>query len=60
MRFTLWQCEICKDEFVTDNKSRYQMVGCKCGKSAVDDEEGYTRTIGKPKKLKTFNKTKQR
>jgi hypothetical protein len=51
LRYTLWQCEICEDEFITDCKARHDMVWCKCGKTGVDAEEYYTRCIGEAKFL---------
>ena len=55
LRYTLWQCEICEDEFITDCKARHDMVWCKCKKSAVDAEEWYSRFVGKPKMLEESN-----
>ena len=51
MRYRKWKCEICDDEFVTDNQARWEMVWCKCGETAVDAEEWYTRQFGKPKPI---------
>ena len=55
LRFSLWECEICNDKFMTDSKSRWDMVRCKCGETAVDDEEWYGRFMGKPKLLNQSN-----
>lgn len=35
------------------------MVSCKCGKTSVDDEEWYSRYIGKPKLLQQSDKLKE-
>ena len=60
-KYTLWQCEMCGDEFLTDSKARHDMVWCECKKTAVDAEEGYYRFIGKPKLICEGNiKPKQR
>ena len=40
LRYSLWECELCNDIFITDSKKRWSMVSCKCGKTSVDDEEG--------------------
>ena len=50
LRYSKWQ-----DIFITDSKSRWNMVGCKCGKTAVDDEEWYSRCMGKPQLLTQSN-----
>ena len=55
LRYSKWQCELCEDTFITDSKSRWNMVGCKCGETAVDDEEWYSRFIGKPQLLDQSN-----
>jgi hypothetical protein len=61
LRYTLWECEMCGDEFLTDSEARHDMVWCKCKKTAVDAEEWYTRFIGKPKLICEGNtKPKQR
>ena len=52
MRYQLYECEDCKEKFITDNKTRWTMVGCKEGCSMVDAEEGYSRMIGKPQLIK--------
>jgi hypothetical protein len=35
------------------------MVSCKCGKTSVDDEEWYSRYMGKPKFLQQSDKLKE-
>ena len=55
LRYSLYQCEICEDKFTTDSKARHDMVWCKCKKTAVDDEEYYSRFLGKPKLLEQSN-----
>ena len=34
LRYSLWECELCHDIFITDSKKRWSMVGCKCGKTS--------------------------
>jgi hypothetical protein len=51
IRYSKWICTQCEDTFITDSKARWDMVGCKCGKTAVDDEEYYQRFMGSPKLL---------
>lgn len=51
LTYSKWMCELCEDTFITDSKSRWDMIGCKCGETLVDDEEQYIRFIGKPKLL---------
>ena len=46
MVYIKWQCPECEDIVISNTKRRHQMDGCKCGKSAVDAEEGYTRVCG--------------
>lgn len=58
LRYSKWMCELCEDTFITDSKSRWDMVGCKCGETLVDDEEQYIRFIGKPKLIKQSNTIK--
>ena len=55
LRYSKWMCELCEDTFITDSKSRWSMVGCKCGETFVDDEELYSRFIGKPKLINQSN-----
>lgn len=55
LRYSKWKCEICDDTFITDSKARWDMVGCKCGNTAVDDEEWYNRFMGKPQLLVQSN-----
>ena len=47
-----WQCEYCEDIQLSDSIHRHHMDTCKCGKSAIDLEEGYMRGMGKAKTLK--------
>ncbi len=54
-RYKLWECNYCKDRFITDSKSRWSMVGCKCGKTSVDDEEYYQRHNGSAKLITKSN-----
>jgi hypothetical protein len=56
LRYSLWECELCNDTFTTDSKSRWDMVSCNCGTTAVDDEELYSRFMGKPKLLQQSDK----
>ena len=46
-----WKCLYCNSVQVAKVR-RWEMSYCKCKKSAVDIEEGYTRFIGKVKILK--------
>ena len=59
LRYSLWECELCNDIFITDSKKRWSMVSCKCGKTSVDDEEWYSRYMGKPKFLQQSDKLKE-
>jgi len=59
LRYSLWECELCNDIFITDSKKRWSMVSCKCGKTSVDDEEWYSRYMGKPKFLQKSDKLKE-
>ena len=59
MRYQKWKCAKCGDEFITDKKARWQMVGCKEGCSSVDAEEYYTRFMGSPKLIKESNNKKE-
>jgi len=43
-----WKCHYCGDVVVSDSTVRHQMDYCKCGMTAVDYEEGYSRWIGTP------------
>ena len=47
-RYSLWRCGKCDDKFITDCRSRWDMVFCKCGESGIDDEEWYMRGVGNP------------
>lgn len=55
LRYSKYECGFCKDTFITDCKTRWNMVKCKCGETAVDDEEFYSRGFGKPKLLSKSN-----
>lgn len=44
----VWECPECKDLKVSKSNERHQLDYCKCKKTGVDLESGYTRTIGKP------------
>ncbi len=46
-----WQCEKCKDVQISYSTLRHDMNVCKCGKSAIDLEEYYSRSMGSPKEL---------
>jgi hypothetical protein len=41
-----WKCGICGSNHTSNSTYRHQMDVCDCGKSAVDAEEHYTRTMG--------------
>jgi hypothetical protein len=58
LRYSLWECELCNDTFITDSKKRWSMVSCKCGKTSVDDEEFYIKCTGKPKLLQQSDNMK--
>jgi len=46
-----WVCDECGWLTVSDSRERYKMDYCKCGKCAVDLEEGYCRMQGCPRTL---------
>ena len=46
-----WRCEECGDKVTSYSDKRHDMNYCKCGKSAVDLEEQYARSIGSVKVL---------
>tara|TARA_R110000824_G_scaffold6392_2_gene29662 strand:+ start:2418 stop:2600 length:183 start_codon:yes stop_codon:yes gene_type:complete len=53
MRMILeWQCKLCEDIQLSDSIRTHHMDYCKCGKSAVDLEDGYRRYIGDIKEIK--------
>jgi len=41
-----WKCGYCNSVQVSDSYKRWSMDGCKCGKSALDLEDGYQRSLG--------------
>lgn len=43
-----WRCTKCGDEVESDDEERHQMDWCKCGKTAIDLEKFYCRTVGFP------------
>jgi len=47
----IWQCEECKDVVISYSHLRHDMNYCECGKSAVDLEEHYQRSMGKVKDI---------
>jgi len=50
----VWQCPKCKDIMCSNNWTRHQMDYCKCGESACDMEEHYTRFAGvSPESIKS-------
>lgn len=42
-----WKCGICGSAHKSHSEERWKMDFCECGKSAVDLEEHYYRTLGK-------------
>jgi hypothetical protein len=44
--FIYWKCGDCNSHHISDKKKRHQMDWCKCGNSALDAEEFYSRGIG--------------
>lgn len=53
MRIILeWQCKLCEDIQLSDSIRTHHMDYCKCGESAVDLEEHYSRTFGSIKEIK--------
>jgi len=48
----VWECGFCGSTQESDSKERWQMDHCDCGKSAVDLEESYQRTMGSVKVIK--------
>jgi hypothetical protein len=58
MRYQKWECGQCKETFITDKLARWDMVGCKAGRSAVDAEEHYSRFMGSPKLVKESDDVK--
>ena len=51
----LWQCNYCKDVVSSNSRRSHEMNYCKCGKSAMDPEEAYSRQMGD---LKIIKRTK--
>ncbi|MCP4520977.1 MAG: hypothetical protein GY827_04665 [Cytophagales bacterium] len=47
----IWQCGYCDDIAISYSTLRHDMNFCDCGKSALDLEEDYSRTIGEVKYL---------
>ncbi len=47
-----WKCNYCNDVVVSDSKKSHEMDYCKCGKSAMDLEEVYSRQMGDIKIIK--------
>tara|TARA_R110002020_G_scaffold9539_2_gene37432 strand:- start:2482 stop:2685 length:204 start_codon:yes stop_codon:yes gene_type:complete len=52
MRYRLYECQECKDKFITDNRARWKPNFCKEGCSMVDAEEHYIRVSGRVKLIK--------
>lgn len=59
-RKVVWQCEHCKDIQVSDSHKRHDMNWCECGKSAVDLEELYERSVGHTSHLKQIEYNREK
>lgn len=44
--YVYWKCTKCNDHRMSDKRIRWKMDWCKCGESAVDAEEHYSRYLG--------------
>lgn len=42
-----WKCSACEDVVISYSHKRHDMNFCKCGETAVDLEEWYSRIVGK-------------
>ena len=42
----IWRCLDCDDVVISYSHLRHQMNYCDCGKSAMDLEDCYSRTVG--------------
>lgn len=42
----IWRCVSCDDVVVSYSHIRHNMNTCECGKTSVDLEEHYCRTVG--------------
>jgi len=49
----IWKCGYCDDVLISYSHLRHDMNTCDCGKSALDLEEHYCRTIGKVNRIST-------
>lgn len=47
----IWECGSCNDVVISYSTFRHDMNYCKCGKSAVDLEDVYQRTLGDVKDI---------
>lgn len=47
----IWKCELCEDIVISYSHIRHDMNTCECGKSAIDLEEFYQRSMGKIQEL---------
>mgnify|MGYP001604908329 CR=1 FL=1 len=50
-----WKCGYCNSFQKSDSGERWRMDTCKCGKSAVDLEDGYQRCVGEVIELSRAN-----
>ena len=56
MKRLIWKCELCGDVVTSYSNLRWDMNYCRCGESAVDFEEYYSRFMGKVKEIDTSEK----